>query len=201
MSDNKWFTIYWRDGSVSHIFGLTIEQAFKHAGYGGGATAAIDFYDNGISQTHWYDKTKKEWVKFKDIEITISDFKEMTLEDLLRIMTDHNNITVKLDTQDIVIFTRNWGCFFLNNRSSWVNYLSISFGEYFQGTYSGDSDDEENSHHYMMANGQYFAPDNLPHALEVFIRRVKDNPFMSVSTPYCERLEDIHAKQKVAYNT
>jgi len=197
----KWFTIYWLDGNISYICGGTIDQAFTHAGYGAGAANAIDWYDEGISQTHWRDKETKTWVKYLDIEIKVADFLQMNFDDLTRIMNTHNTITVKFDNDDIVVFNRAWGSFYLNDQGCWVNYLEISFGEYFKGTYSGDSDDEENSHHYMMANGQYFAPDNLPHALETFIRRVRSSPFHTCSSEYCEQLENIHAKQKVSFNT
>lgn len=201
MNKNNWFTIYWLNGDKSHIFGETIDQAFTHAGYGGGAVAAIDWYDGRISDSHWYDKEKKVWEKYLDIEIKVADFLLMGIDDLSRIMDTHNTITVKFDNDDIVVFNRGWGSFYLNNQGCWINYLEISFGEYFKGTYGGDSDDEENSHHYMMANGQYFTPDNLPHALEAFIRRVKSSPFKTCSSDYCEPLEIIHAKQKVLYNT
>lgn len=197
----KWFTVYWLGGTVSCICGESIEQAFNHAGYGGGSLRAVDWYDEGISTTHWYDKEKKTWVKYLEIEIKISDFLLMDIEDLSRIMNTHNNITVKFDNDDIVVLNRTWGSFYLNDQTCWVNYIEISFGEYFKGTYSGDSDDEENSHHYMMANGQYFAPDNLPHALDAFMKRVKSSPFNSWVNNYCEKLEDIHAKQKISFNT
>lgn len=197
----KWFTIYWLDGTTSCVCGESIEQAFNHAGYGGGAARAIDWYDEGISTTHWYDKEKKTWVKYLEIEIKISDFLLMNIEDLARIMNTHNTITVKFDNDDIVVFNRGWGSFYLNDQGCWVNYLEISFGEYFKGTYGGESDDEENSHHYMMANGQYFAPDNLPHALDAFMKRVKSSPFNSCVNNYCEKLEDIHTKQKISFNT
>ena len=130
----KWFTIYWLDGTTSCVCGESIEQAFNHAGYGGGCARAIDWYDEGISTTHWYDKQQKTWVKYLEIEIKISDFLLMNIEDLARIMNTHNTITVKFDNDDIVVFNRAWGSFYLNDKSCWVNYIEISFGEYFKGT-------------------------------------------------------------------
>lgn len=61
--DTNAFTIYWRDGKRSVIYGPTIEEAFTNAGYGGGAVAAIDWYDNGDTDTHVWVKSEKTWVK------------------------------------------------------------------------------------------------------------------------------------------
>lgn len=199
MGKSKWFTIFWLDGSKTNVFGTSIEDACNHAGIGNGALRDVDWYDEGIKNTHYYDSSKKEWVKFQDMEIPYSEFLFLTLADVLNIMKTHNTIVVKFENQDIVVFKHDWSLFYINNKSSWVEYIELSFGEYFKGTYGGDSDDEENSHHYMMANGQYFAPDNMPHAVEAFKRRVVHEPFRAVDSPYCERLEDIHAKQKIAY--
>ncbi len=200
MSKNKWFTIFWLDGSKTHVFGETIEAACNHAGIGNGALRAVDWYDEGIKNTHFYDGNKKEWVKFQDMEIGYSDFLFMSLTDVLDIMKTHNIIVVKFENQDIVVFKHDWSLFYLNNQSSWVEYIELSFGEYFKGTYGGDSDDEENEHHYMMANGQYFSPNNITFAAECFINRVKKDPFQSVDSPYTERLENIHSQQRISFN-
>lgn len=61
--DTNAFTIYWRDGKRTVIYGPTIEEAFTNAGYGGGAVAAIDWYDNGDTDTHVWVKSEKAWVK------------------------------------------------------------------------------------------------------------------------------------------
>ena len=54
------FTLYWRDGSRNVVKGKSIEDAFTQAGYGGGAIAALDWYDAGVTETHWYNKEKHE---------------------------------------------------------------------------------------------------------------------------------------------
>lgn len=197
--DNKWFTIFWLHGDKTFVFGPTIEDACNHAGIGAGALRAIDWYDEGICYTHYYNKDARRWVKFEDLEFTPEQFSKLTLDDILSLMKTHNCIVVKFVNNDIIVFKQEWSLFLLNGESCWTEYIELSFGEYFKGTYAGDSDDEENSHHYMMANGQYFAPDNMPHAIEAFKRRVAHDPFHVVNSPYCERLEDIHAKQKIAY--
>lgn len=58
----KKFTIYWLDGRRDVIEGTSIEDAFRKAGYGGGATAAIDWYDNGDTNTHDFIKGQG-WVR------------------------------------------------------------------------------------------------------------------------------------------
>lgn len=199
MNKNQWFTIYWLDGSKSFVYGATIEGAFTSAGYGGGAVNAIDWYDNGISNTHNYDHKKKEWVPFTTLELTENEFKVMDMLNILDSLKASDSIQVKFPNEDIVVLSHKWGLFYLNNESVWVEYIELTFGEYFKGTYSGDSDDEENSHHYMMANGQYFAPDDIAFAVEAFMQRVKKDSFYTVNTPHCKRLEEIHQSQKVKY--
>jgi hypothetical protein len=199
MDRNQWFTVYWLDGSKSHIYGETIDKAFAAAGYGGGSVNAVDWYDNGISNTHYRDQQKKEWVPFKNFEINKNDFLMKSMTDILNILKTSNSIQVKLENEDIVVLSHSWGLFHLNNETVWVEYIELTFGEYFKGTYSGDSDDEENSHHYMMANGQYFSPDDIAFSVEAFMQRVKKDSFYTVNTPHCKRLEEIHQSQKVKY--
>lgn len=197
----NWFTIFWLTGEKQYVCGETIEDACNHAGIGNGALRAVDWYDKGICNTHWYDKAQKQWVKYLGAKYSASDFVLLSLDDLIKLMETHNEITVKWENQDILVFNHDWSHFCLDKGACWVEYLRISFWEYCKGTYGGDSDDEENEHHYMMANSQYFAPENLSHALECFMRRVKTEPFHVCDSEYCEQLEQIHAKQKVSFNT
>lgn len=48
------FIVYWLDGKLEHMSGKTIQDAFTRAGYGAGATNAIDFYDQSSIPTHEY---------------------------------------------------------------------------------------------------------------------------------------------------
>ena len=41
----KIFIIHWLDGKVEEISGDNIADAFNKAGYGAGAVAAIDYYE------------------------------------------------------------------------------------------------------------------------------------------------------------
>lgn len=42
---NKKFILYWLDGSKEIVSGHTISDAFMKAGYGYGALAALDYYE------------------------------------------------------------------------------------------------------------------------------------------------------------
>ena len=199
MNKNQWFTIYWLDGSKSYVFGEIIDKAFAAAGYGGGSVNAVDWYDNGITNTHYRDQKKKEWVPYKDFKTSQKDFMMLGMSDIMNILKTSNTVQVKLENEDIVVLSQSWGLFYLNNESVWVEYIELTFGEYFKGTYSGDSDDEENSHHYMMANGQYFAPADIAFAVEAFMQRVRKDPFHVAKSAHCKQLEEIHQSQKVKY--
>jgi hypothetical protein len=58
---NKPFTIWWKGGKREVIYGPTIEDAFSKAGYGGGAVAAVDWYDRGDVNTHQWCSVTKNW--------------------------------------------------------------------------------------------------------------------------------------------
>ncbi len=58
--DKKW-CVYFLDGELEVITGSTIAIAFKNAGYGAAATAAVDFYAEGDTPTHTWHKGNKEW--------------------------------------------------------------------------------------------------------------------------------------------
>jgi hypothetical protein len=41
----NYFRLFWRDGKQEVIEGTTISDAFTRAGYGAGAVAALDYYE------------------------------------------------------------------------------------------------------------------------------------------------------------
>lgn len=194
-----WFTIYWLAGTISHIFGATIEDAFTHAGYGGGASKAVDWYNQGINETHYYDKEKKTWVEKVPIKTHIDDIGSLDPNEVMKLLEKFSAVIIEYPSKDQLIIQMGWGHFFLDSikKSAWVNHISISFGEYCQGPYVESEDDDEDTHHFMMANSQYFAPADIAKASEVFLRRAVNEPFKS--QPGSESMEDIHAKQKISY--
>lgn len=64
----KVFTIYWKHGKRSVIKGHSIDAAFAAVGYGAGATAAIDWYDNGDTNTHEWVPAIKTWQRIAQVD-------------------------------------------------------------------------------------------------------------------------------------
>lgn len=61
-----YFTIYWLHGQRQVIEakpGEPIHEAFTRAGYGAGATRAIDFYEEGDVDDYAWDPEQKKWEK------------------------------------------------------------------------------------------------------------------------------------------
>jgi hypothetical protein len=42
--EKKKFTLYWLDGETEEVEGYDIADAFRRAGYGGGALSALDYF-------------------------------------------------------------------------------------------------------------------------------------------------------------
>jgi hypothetical protein len=62
MEKNK-FTLYWLDGKSEVITGETAYEAMVHAGYGGGAMSALDFWAYGDNKDYVWNKEKRKWNK------------------------------------------------------------------------------------------------------------------------------------------
>ena len=45
MKDRRIFKLYWQDGKTEEIYGSSIFDAVEKAGYGGGALAALDYWE------------------------------------------------------------------------------------------------------------------------------------------------------------
>lgn len=54
----KTFTLYWLDGVIDTVKGVDIADAVRRAGYGGGALAALDFYEEGCSNDFFYQDNR-----------------------------------------------------------------------------------------------------------------------------------------------
>jgi len=112
---NKYFTIYWRNGDRSVIQGPTIDQAFTNAGYGAGAMSAVDWYDNGVTETHSWDKDSHSWIEYMPIrihhenEIWDKPFKDVK-DQLVSWLIKHQTIIVDFDNRrlELKILHRTW---------------------------------------------------------------------------------------------
>jgi hypothetical protein len=57
------FTLYWFDGTSEVITGETAYEAMVHAGFGGGAIAALDFWAHGDIKEYSWNKEIRQWLK------------------------------------------------------------------------------------------------------------------------------------------
>lgn len=183
--EDKYFTLYWLNGDRSIISGPSIERAFTAAGYGAGAVAAVDWYDEGITETHYRNKIEKKWVKYEPLHIHIRDIRSYSEETLVELFHKHHNITVECGNSDQLILQQSIGNF---ATIGWVKHLVVVFAEYFEGGYFEDSEED---HHFMMAASQYFKPSNLNKAVSIFMSRLtSQRPYKALGES--EQLEDIH---------
>lgn len=100
----KTFTVYWKDGTKSAMKGFTIEEAFRNEGYGGGASSAVDWYDNGETDTHDWNLDTKTWVrKPTTAEFLCSLNKKHTNEEVLSfaIKVPYNKFTEDPHSEDV----------------------------------------------------------------------------------------------------
>ncbi len=65
-NDQKWFVIYWLNGTFSTLQGQDIGDAFTKAGHAASAIHAIDHYSEGLKLTATYDKEQRNWVSLKE---------------------------------------------------------------------------------------------------------------------------------------
>lgn len=167
MATNNKFTIYWKDGSRNVITGVTVEDAFTAAGYSAGAVSAIDWYDNGISQTHHYNTETKEWVKYEPIHIHANSSlfynSEINVNDLVVILRKHRKIIVDFPNKDILLIQHK----FAQYSEGWAEIIYIAYGEY-----NNDSGEEDGGYHNACGT-QYFDPDRIVTAVTRLIERVR----------------------------
>lgn len=192
---NKFFTIYWLNGTRTVIQGETIEQAFTAAGYDDSTVKSINWYDNGVSETHFWNQ--KEWVKYEPICIHAGDdlwkkpFSEVK-EVLVKYLKQHHEIIVQFESKNELSLKLDWDDFSILGP---VKYLKVAGAEYFQGTYYGDSDDEENAHHFMDTTAEYFSPTDIETACKALYERVNSGSICKASNLFGDHLEDIAAHQ------
>lgn len=62
MDEKQDYTLYWRDGKLENVRGRDIADAMNRAGYGGGATAALDFFSHGKTPSYFWNSDAAEWL-------------------------------------------------------------------------------------------------------------------------------------------
>lgn len=63
MKGDPTFTLYWRTGDRETVAGRSIAEAMTLAGYGGGAVAALDFWEHGDNREYEWNAETREWRK------------------------------------------------------------------------------------------------------------------------------------------
>lgn len=61
------YRFYWLDGTTNTIAGRSEKDAFRRAGYGGGAAAAIDFISSNPDIEYVWDKPNRTWTRITPI--------------------------------------------------------------------------------------------------------------------------------------
>lgn len=69
----KYFTLYWINGKRNVIKGTDIADAFSRVGYGAGALPALDWYDEGVTDTHRWNNETKAWIKRHPVVVQLND--------------------------------------------------------------------------------------------------------------------------------
>lgn len=188
------FTVYWLDGKRSVIEGNDIADAFNKAGYGNGAMPAVDWYDNGISHTHWYSKNEKVWVPYTPAKLhhtAITNLGEDSTiaETVKQLLVNHRSLTVEFETKDQLSIGIRWHHFAFG----WTEVVEVAFGEYHKGSYDNEDDSDE-ACHYMAYGTEYFTPNDIDIAIIAFIKRFHGSVYMA-SGLQTDSLQGIHAKQ------
>ena len=171
--DVNYFTLYWLDGSRTVIKGPTVEEAFTIAGYGAGAIHAIDWYDNGVTDTHNF-VGKNQWVKKEPLKVKFSEFNiESTpenIQDLCNKLKQHSYIEVQFENQDVLSIQDRYSHFVYG----WTRIIEVVFGEYFPYPYHEET---EKGDHWMSSNSEYFDPSKPEQAIQAFLERLNKQPF------------------------
>ncbi len=171
VNENNYYTLYWHNGDRNIVKGVSIEEAFTKAGYGAGAINALCWYDEGVSETHHYNKDKKIWVKYEPIHYHYDDIRwenPSLISEFKNALKEHRSIIVEFKNKDRYILEHNQGLFsFSKNDLRWVKYLQITYGEYSESYL----DDDNDTGCFMTTNTEYFDPEKPELAIEAFIER------------------------------
>ena len=177
----EYFTLYWQHGERNIIKGRDIEDAFTKAGYGAGAVPAIDWYDEGVSNTHYWNKDTKEWVQRNPITINSVTFAKMEDGVKQKFIAANleccHEVNIEFANKHILVIQNKIGHYALIGH---VCVIEIYFAEYCEGNYFSEDDVDHTNHHYMVCNGEYFSPKNTDEAIKAFIKRFTTNPAKTI---------------------
>ena len=211
-AEEVYFTIYWLSGDREVMKGLSIEDAFRKAGYGGGAVNAIDCYKEGVDDGYRWDIDAKTWVEKERTVIKIEDIRDGTVDAaaLTQLIKDSTEVVVLINDQgkgdeDMLAIHSRYGLFNVEQYANmirtgetklqWVKYLEVFYLEY-----GGDNPFEDEEHdgkptYYVCASTQ-FQHDDYDGAVAHFIERCRgDDVYRVPVTAAAKSIAEIAAAQ------
>lgn len=204
----NWFTLYWTDGRRMVVCGETLAAALNVSGITSKQYGHICWYDNGVTETHWYDSPRKAWIKYKEITITPEELHRHGVNFYKKIMSTHDSILVELPTMNIVGLSVLWEPYSAHLVATskrqekfihtFVKCISVYYGIRRPGTLLGNTHVEEHRHHYVKHNRELFEPGDFKHAFEALTVRVsKTDPIYETCSRYAKPLSLIYREQSV----
>ena len=193
MSKELYFTVYWLNGSKSFTKGADMKAAFDK-NWGAGAIPAVDFIDDGLSNSHRWNG--KGWEAKQALHTHENDFtswlEHVGVDQACRTVLEHVEIEVKLNTDDILVIREQYGNY---DTVGWVHCIQVFYGELVPAM----SEEEEDS--YTVVGMQNFAPDDIKLALAAlkdrFDKITNRNriPVFNPNNAGATSLEEIASKQ------
>lgn len=187
----NYFTLYMLDGDRRIIKGETIEQAFTMAGYGAGAIAALDWFDNGITDTHY--REGGVWIKRKPVKFVKDVFDgSVTVENVARltkVFEKAHLIEIEYPNKDILYIEMCDSVYIVGP----VRVIEISYAEYSDYPYY---DESPHQHHFIVTKTEEHDPNKQDKAVLAFLKRFNQNP---VDASGCETvdLEELSKQQAI----
>lgn len=124
----KWYTVYWKNGSKTHISGSSIRKAYKFAGIDSCDRLNIDHISDGINSTHYYNRIEKKWEKYKKKILSKEEFLNLSLLYLIFFLGFYDEVKIRLNdgSNDEVIFKRDWAKININDQTgSMIEVVNI----------------------------------------------------------------------------
>lgn len=180
------FTIYWKDGSKNIISGLEINDAFTMAGFSAGAIHAVDWYDNGVTSTHFYDKLNNKWIK-REVTIVNKNIFFIDNDDIQLMVELAKTLGCVLDNGDKITINKNWHKY---NDGTWYETIKVKYAERI-------ADDVE----YSDTGIKYFNINDTHKAIEFFIKTVMHGDIVTIENDGSVGLNTIiEEAKKLSFN-
>ncbi len=185
IATDVYYTVYFENGEREVIRGQTFAIAIE------GETRKVAWFDNGCTDSHYFNTASKIWEPYQTLSIDAKDFRQFSsTNNLAELLDQHRFIEVNFENKDQLYMRYAYGCF---ARLGWLRYIEICYGEYNEGSYNPFEEDAE-GHYYMAVQGEFYQPALKGLAVQAFIERF-DNP--NKTTRYGQTLYEILNTQTV----